>query len=176
MVLPLFGMTPFNLPARKRLRCPGHDYSAPGGYFITLCTSDRQPLLGDIRDGVVYLSGIGRLIEEEWRAVAVALPDVALDASVIMPDHMHAIIWIVAPTDGEPQAAATSLPRMMQRFKSISTIRVNGLRGTPGARLWHRSYHDRIIRDEAALHLMRRYIFNNPRRWKCPGPPSYGPT
>ena len=32
------------LPRRKRLRLPEHDYSHPGYYFVTVCTHLRQKL------------------------------------------------------------------------------------------------------------------------------------
>jgi REP element-mobilizing transposase RayT len=32
-------------------------------------------------------------------------------------------------------------------------------------RLWQRNYYERIIRDDEALHRIRKYILNNPARW-----------
>jgi hypothetical protein len=34
-------------------------------------------------------------------------------------------------------------------FKSITTKRINELRGTPGKPVWPRNYYEHIIRDEA---------------------------
>jgi len=31
--------------------------------------------------------------------------------------------------------------------------------------VWQRNYYERIIRDEADLARIRRYIINNPARW-----------
>lgn len=31
--------------------------------------------------------------------------------------------------------------------------------------VWQRNYYERIIRDERALHAIRRYITENPQRW-----------
>ena len=39
------------------------------------------------------------------------------------------------------------------------------MRGTPGGAVWQRSYHDRIIRDEAELARVRQYILDNPLKW-----------
>jgi hypothetical protein len=33
---------------------------------------------------------------------------------------------------------------------------------TPGAQLWQRNYHERVIRNSLALNALRRYIVNNP--------------
>ena len=46
---------------RKQLRLPHYDYSAPGCYFITICTKDRKCILSRISVGVdvPYGWGIG---------------------------------------------------------------------------------------------------------------------
>jgi putative transposase len=50
-------------------------------------------------------------------------------------------------------------------FKTVSTQRVNDLNGTPGARLWQRNYHERVIRNGLSMDALRRYIANNPVLW-----------
>jgi len=39
------------------------------------------------------------------------------------------------------------------------------LRGTPGAPVWQRNYYEHVIRSEARLAQIRRYILENPMRW-----------
>jgi len=36
------------LPKRKNVRLKGYDYSESGYYFVTICTQDKKPILGDI--------------------------------------------------------------------------------------------------------------------------------
>ena len=36
------------LPRRKTIRLQNYDYSQTGAYFVTICTAQRQPLLGKI--------------------------------------------------------------------------------------------------------------------------------
>jgi REP element-mobilizing transposase RayT len=50
-------------------------------------------------------------------------------------------------------------------FKTVSAKRINCLRRSPGAPLWHRNYFDHIIRNEDALASIREYIRTNPDRW-----------
>lgn len=38
---------------RRSIRLQGHDYAAPGAYFVTICTINRSPLLSTIGDGEV---------------------------------------------------------------------------------------------------------------------------
>jgi hypothetical protein len=50
-------------------------------------------------------------------------------------------------------------------LKSAVTKRINDIRDTPGAPVWQRNYHERIIRTERELYNIRRYIENNPANW-----------
>jgi putative transposase len=77
----------------------------------------------------------------------------------------------VAPTEPEParpvRAERLSLPDVVHRFKSLTTARYrDGVKriGWPAFdnRLWQRNYHEHIIRDDAELARIRRYIDNNP--------------
>jgi len=46
----------------------------------------------------------------------------------------------------------------------IDGVRTYGWHSLTG-KLWQRSYHDRIIRNEAELNKIRTHIWNNPRDW-----------
>jgi REP element-mobilizing transposase RayT len=84
---------------RRSIRLQGYDYAQPGGYFVTICTRNRTCLFGDVVAGQVQLSDAGRAVEACWRAIPDHFPDAALDAVVIMPNHVHGIIWIVDESD-----------------------------------------------------------------------------
>lgn len=60
---------------------------------------------------------------------------------------------------------AGALSAAVGAFKSAATREVNRLRGTPGAPLWQRNYYEHVVRNEAALNRLRRYIAENPLRW-----------
>lgn len=55
-----------NFPERKRNRMKGFDYSIAAGYFITICTKDRIPWLGEVIDGEVKLSNVGKIVQDKW--------------------------------------------------------------------------------------------------------------
>jgi REP element-mobilizing transposase RayT len=157
---------------------------------VTLCTYQRAELFGDVVDGLMALSPYGEVVWEEWFKTGVIRPYVRLDETefVVMPNHIHGIIWIidagatrppddarvgatrrVAPTGGTPTPpkgpAPGSIGAIIGQFKSAVTKRINALRGTPGAPVWQRNYYEHIIRDEQALAAIRRYITANPARW-----------
>jgi REP element-mobilizing transposase RayT len=58
-----------------------------------------------------------------------------------------------------------SIGAIVGSFKSAVTKRINMLRGTPGAPVWQRNYHDRIIRNAAEHVRIANYIRDNPMNW-----------
>lgn len=59
-----------------------------------------------------------------------------------------------------------SISSFIAGFKSAATKRINEFRNSPGTPVWQTRFHDRIIRDEQEFHSKRRYILNNPAKWK----------
>lgn len=51
---------------RRSIRLKGYDYRRPGVYFVTLVTQDREWLFGEVVEGQVRLSEMGRIVWEEW--------------------------------------------------------------------------------------------------------------
>lgn len=177
------GRSPLPSPQRNRrsIRLQGYDYSQAGAYFITLCTQDRECLFGEIVHGKMRLNDAGRIVADEWVKTAEIRDEIELDEWVLMPNHFHGILVIadgrgdrrVAPTGPQPR----SVGAVMAGFKSVVTKRINGLRQTPGAKLWQRNYWEHIVRNEPELKRIREYIHNNPAQWeldKLHPSPMYG--
>lgn len=57
------------------------------------------------------------------------------------------------------------LGRFVGAFKTISTKKINVMRGTPGATFWQRNYYEHVIRNEKAFNAIRSYITGNPSQW-----------
>jgi REP element-mobilizing transposase RayT len=53
----------------------------------------------------------------------------------------------------------------MRAFKSFSARRINVARSRPGAPVRQRGFYEHVIRDEADLERIRRYIEDSPLRW-----------
>jgi REP element-mobilizing transposase RayT len=81
---------------RRSIRLKGYDYTQPGAYFVTICTYDREALFGQVVDGHMVLNACGEMVMACWREIPDHFPHVALDAFVVMPNHVHGILWIVA--------------------------------------------------------------------------------
>jgi putative transposase len=142
---------------RRRLRLPDFNYRQPGSYFVTICTFGRHCVLGEIVDEQMSLSRSGAVIRSLWRSLPDHHDGVSIDEFVVMPNHLHGIVQLA---ENE-----VSLPTLIGAFKSLSTKAVNTANATPGCRLWQRSYHEHVIRDEAARDRIRGYIQNNPLKW-----------
>ena len=72
----------------------GHDYTSNGWYFITICTKNMKPFFGNITDGKMRLSEIGKIAEEYWQEIPKHFPFTELNEFIIMPNHIHGIIGI----------------------------------------------------------------------------------
>ncbi len=126
------------------------------------------------------LNAFGRIVQDEWFKTAMIRPYVRLfdNEFVVMPNHIHGIIWIVGNVGARRRRAPTgrhaaerfgkpvpgSIPTIIRAFKSAVTKRINQNRKTPGAPVWQRNYYEHIIRDEPSLNRIRQYIAENPLR------------
>ncbi len=79
---------------RRSIRLRGWDYRNAGAYSVTTCAHRRRLLFGGAADGVVRLNACGEIVEAEWFRNPELRPYVALDAFVVMPNHVHGILWI----------------------------------------------------------------------------------
>ena len=79
---------------RRSIRLKGYDYSQDGAYFVTICTHNREFSLCDIVDGEATLSEDGKIVNYEWMRSSEIRKEIELDAFIIMPNHIHGIIFI----------------------------------------------------------------------------------
>jgi len=175
---------------RHSIRLRGYDYTQIGAYFITIAThaSRRECLFGGIADGEMRLNELGRVVAECWDALPAHFPNVELDEFVVMPNHLHGIVVIgddasagrgeaffcttknASPLQPQPSppshgTASGSVGAIIQNFKSVSTRKINALRDTAGAPVWHRNYYEHIVRNEKSLNAIRKYISANSANW-----------
>jgi putative transposase len=100
---------------RRSIRLKGYDYSSEGCYFVTVCTFQRKHLFGEIIQGDMQFSVLGRIASEQWMKIPERFSNVELDEFVIMPNHVHGILIIngpvgvgLAPTQGRLHLAKHS--------------------------------------------------------------------
>ncbi len=183
---------------RRSIRLAGYDYAQAGAYFVTICTRNRECLFGDVVDGEMRLNQYGAIVRDEWFGSAAIRREIELfdDEFVVMPNHIHGIVWIVetdnegatglvgvtdlvgatgrSPLPSKPRGPAKrSLSSFVAGFKSAVTKRINENRGAPGAPVWQRNYYacpdeigEHIIRNDESLNRIREYIQTNPIHWE----------
>ena len=179
------------LPKRKPTRLNGFDYSTHGAYFVTICAENRarifSDVIGSVGDGAldvpqIRLTRIGR-IAEKYLLSSENISGVKIDQYVIMPDHIHVIIFLSpdayakresgssrapvngmsrAPVNGMSRAPSPTvnamLPRVISAFKRLCNKEL-------GTNVFQRSYADHIVRDKEDYETRKRYILENPMRW-----------
>ncbi len=185
-------------PPKRRiaLRLPEYDYSQPGAYFVTLVTYKRAHLFGDISAGDMRLNRFGEIVHSTWLDLPRHYPHVELDAFVIMPNHVHAVLMlqdhggrgvslqakngvqtsnlsghstlqdITKTHPGGPGKVSHALPEIIRAFKSFSAVKINILRRAKGQPVWQRNYYDHVIRNQDDLEQIRKYVEGNPLLWE----------
>lgn len=170
---------------------PGHDYYGCGIYHITLVVREREHLLGELGNDplcpMVHLSGLGKVVEEEWQRTEALQRkqgrQIRLLAQIVMPDHWHGVVEVCEEMD-------KSLGAIIQAVKSVCTHRWWEMTGqaessstaaliktlstkqraeyyathTGAKPLFDPNYDDTICLDERHRESMIRYVEDNPRR------------
>ena len=104
------------LPKRKQIRIEDYDYSAPGAYFVTVCTANREKIFWSDRRGElcspanVSLSDIGIIVDNEIKKLNSVYDAVRVDKYCIMPDHIHLIISIDTDESGQARRGELRTP------------------------------------------------------------------
>lgn len=121
-------------------------------------------MLGTVKKEFCELSEIGEICQRWWNWLSEQYSYVELGEFVIMPNHLHAIIRLNSANVLD-EVVQLPLGRIISAFKAKSTVEINKLQNTPGAKFWQDDFHDRIIRNEEEHIRIAEYIRLNPIRW-----------
>lgn len=178
---------------RRSIRLKGYDYSSAGAYYVTIVVQGRECLFGEIIGGEMYLNEYGEIVQKWWNEISIHFQNVDLGAFVIMPNHIHGIIFIISERRGEvisprdnpnnkiqaanvdethnlggetPPLRRPTLGQIVAYFKYQSTKEMNGIETDKAiTKFWQRNYHEHIIRNEKDLQHKTDYINCNPALW-----------
>ena len=139
---------------RKSPRIPNYDYSRCNSYFVTICTHEHRCLFGFPN----RLNKAGIVAEEEMIRLSSHYKTVLVEKYVVMPNHIHMILVI---EDGENNP---NLNQIIAQYKSGVTRKIRKF--IPKIKIWQRSYHDHVIRDQKGYEKIWTYIENNPLKWE----------
>lgn len=181
-------------PTRKTNRIPHYNYSSNGFYFITICSQNMECLFGKAEQGELQLNTAGKMIESQWLKLPGRFDFIQFHEFVVMPNHFHGLIEIVGePLAGSgdnanighcdnkrigqqyrhlkrPQGIVPTVSEIVGAFKSQTTneyikLVKQFLLPPFNKRVWQRSFHDHIVRNEESLLIIKEYIENNPAKW-----------
>ena len=118
------------------------------------------------------LSEFGQAVSHYWTRIPAHVAHVELDERVVMPNHVHGIIVIAGRGEASPASASSTGNLTTARLPddeaagilrhnepardpcatslSVTTRRINRLRGMPGTPFWQRNYWEHIIRNDAS--------------------------
>ena len=158
-----------DLPKRKHPRLKNYDYSTNGAYFITICTKNKEPLLGSAKEAIhateetellgaeqMILSSAGKICKTYLENIPEIYEGVFLDCYVMMPNHIHMVLCLEAAAQSGGQGSGRpTVQTIMHAFKRLSARQA-------GMELWQTSFYDRVIRNEEELNRIRKYILGNP--------------
>jgi len=126
------------------MRLKSYDYQTNGAYFVTICTDFKKKFISR-KEKII--------LEKELRNLENRFAGVTIDYFAIMNNHLHIIFLF--------DEANINLPRVIQAFKSLTTLKLKQ-NGFTGKVFWQRNYYEHVIRSEKALEKIREYIQNNP--------------
>jgi REP element-mobilizing transposase RayT len=106
------------------------------------------------------LSSIGRIVDACWDGITTHYSDVRLGDYVIMPNHIHGILYLM----GNDTQFKTLLGRVINAYKGAVTARIRKLEQSKQI-VWQSRYYDHIIRDDIDELRIRTYIQNNVAKW-----------
>lgn len=156
------------------------DYSKYGYYFVTICTKNKRIYFGDVVDENTLLNNVGEKVKEIWLEIRNQFANVELDEFVIMPNHLHGIIFISRDSIGRdsinrvstkepyiknnPMYSELSLSKIIRWFKGRTTYEIHHTLQFSDF-TWQPRYYEHIIRNEKSLQKTREYIHFNPLQW-----------
>ncbi len=160
------------------------DYSLSGAYYITIATLERKPVFGQIQEERVLLNKIGNIASKEWERLAKRFFHIKLGTFIVMPNHIHGIIFIMGKESGQTAVQksrdfpshlpksdigtpeAGSIETVIRFYKSSVSLHCRPLLGKGNKTIWQGGYSEHIIQDAAEMETIRESIEANPSNWE----------
>ena len=143
-----------------------YDYSTNGAYFVTICAAHHHSIFSRIypinQQGMFchQQTKLGDIAEKNLLQMEQRYPGIRIDKYVIMPNHIHAIIFM----EQESSAKKATLSDIICAFKSLTVRACKSISSIEN--VFQKSFHDHVIRGQADYERIWRYIDTNPSCWR----------
>ena len=173
---------------KRYRRFQGWDYSRGASLFITISTSPRRAIFGQVVGGEMKLSPLGEEALFSLESMPRYNPGLFLFGRVVMPDHIHFNCHIEARLKEPLKFLGNAIRRFKNHLTSFArqmakdrpnAVWPSGLQFTPDGRanpdgqaelglttIWQQGYHDRLLPSESIMKATERYIAYNPAKWE----------
>jgi REP element-mobilizing transposase RayT len=119
------------------------------------------------------------IIRECWVAIPEHFALAELKEFVMMPNHLHGIIFLgvgaryIVPLDRTARQTESfqsptqaTIPTIVRAFKAAVTRKAGERMGSAGRDIWQRNYFERVLRNGQEYADASRYILENPIKWE----------
>ena len=143
--------------SRKSPRIKNYDYSGENYYFVTICTAEKKCIFG--KPG--QLNQLGMIAWEDMSKISQHYENIRIDNFIVMPNHIHAIIEIQSVAKEEKRK---SLDTVIGLYKSGVSKKIHFI--YPDLKIWQRSFHDHVIRNQQQYEKIWNYVAYNHQKWE----------
>jgi putative transposase len=140
--------------------------------FITIVTKERIRYLGNIEACKMIYSNTGKIVHDIWQNIDFNRQDIIRDVFVIMPEHLHSIIWLKTDLDFTinnnvfmNKGEVFKIGRIDNIIKAFKSTVTKQARECGDNIKWQRGYHCRIISSNQEYENKKDYIRKNPERY-----------
>ena len=169
-------------------RAQWHSYNE-GVFFVTICTRNMECYFGEIVKNndvkAMELTELGRCVEQFLANMESLHPGVRLLDSVVMPNHIHILLYLSKPPVRSFQnenvaarirtrnAAPVESMRKISNRKGRLSVLIGSFKGsvTKFAKEnkilfdWQPRFYDHIVRNRDEFLRIRKYIDENVANW-----------
>ncbi|MEI6729065.1 MAG: hypothetical protein WCK98_05475 [bacterium] len=164
-----------------------NNHTTQPSHYNTAGEINFSPTPAMDHDGAEMIhSWVGEIVQNAWLDLPNQFSNIVLDEFVVMPNHFHGIITFFGKPVFICSGKESDLSKVIKHFKSSSTLQIKNQQTAillsdedlasacthsiqclfeNYSTIWHKSYYDKVIRNEKSLSTIQQYIRDNPMKW-----------
>ena len=160
---------------KRYRRFQGWDYSRGASLYITISTSPRRAIFGQVVGGEMKLSPLGKEALFSLESMPRYNQGLFLFGRVVMPDHIHFNCHIEAGLNEPLKFLGNAIRRFKNHISKVARAQLatSGLQFNPDGQaaldlttIWQQGYYDRLLPSEPIMKATERYIAYNTAKWE----------